>query len=59
MVTNEQAAADNGKNLAAVEPGRDSGLKGWEARAAKMMPEERKESAKKAAARWGKSNEDS
>jgi hypothetical protein len=43
------------KNPAAVELGRRGGLKGGPARAAKMTPEERSESARKAAkARWAK-----
>ena len=43
------------KNPAAAALGRLGGLKGGKARAALMMPEERKESARKAAeARWGK-----
>ena len=42
--------------VAARELGRRGGLKGGKARAAKMTPEERKESARKAAAaRWSKS----
>ncbi len=42
------------KNPAAVELGRKGGLKGGNARASALTPEERKESAKKAAAaRWG------
>jgi hypothetical protein len=43
------------KNPTAVELGRRGGLKGGKARAAKMTPEERSESARKAArARWAK-----
>lgn len=43
------------KNPAAVALGRLGGLKGGKARAAKMTPEERKKSARKAAkARWAK-----
>ena len=43
------------KNPAAVELGRLGGLKGGKARAAKLTPEERSESARKAAkARWEK-----
>ena len=43
------------KDPAAVELGRRGGLKGGKARAAKMTPEERSESARKAAkARWAK-----
>jgi hypothetical protein len=44
---------DEGKDPAAVALGRKGGLKGGKARAAKMTPEERAESARKAAAaRW-------
>ena len=43
-----------GKNPAAVELGRQGGLKGGRARAEKLTPEERSEIARKAArARWG------
>lgn len=43
------------KNPAAVALGKLGGAKGGKARAAKMSPEERQESARKAArARWGK-----
>ncbi len=60
MATNEQPPPDDGKDPAAVALGRKGGLVGGKARAAKMTPEERKASAQKAAAaRWGKSNEDS
>jgi hypothetical protein len=46
---------DAGKNPAAVALGKLGGSKGGKARAAKMTPEERKESARKAAqARWGR-----
>jgi hypothetical protein len=46
-------APDEAKNPAAVELGRRGGLKGGRARAEKMTPEERAESARKAArARW-------
>jgi hypothetical protein len=51
-----QAPSDpgEGKDPAAVALGRRGGLKGGKARAAKMTPEERAESARKAAqARWG------
>jgi hypothetical protein len=49
---------DAGKDPAAVALGRKGGLKGGKARAAKMSPEERTASAKKAAAaRWGKSHD--
>jgi hypothetical protein len=42
------------KNAAAVELGRKGGLKGGKARAASLTDEQRRESAKKAAAaRWG------
>lgn len=44
---------DAGKDPAAVALGRKGGLKGGKARAAKMSPDERRESARKAAlARW-------
>ena len=43
------------KDPAAVSLGRRGGLKGGKARAAILTPEQRKESARKAAeARWGK-----
>lgn len=46
----------NCKNLAAVELGRIGGLKGGNARAAKLTAEERSEAAWKAAvARWSRS----
>lgn len=46
---------DAGKDPAAVALGRKGGLKGGKARAAKMTPEERAESARKAAAaRWAR-----
>jgi hypothetical protein len=46
---------DEGKDPAAVALGRKGGLKGGKARAAKMTPEERSESARKAArTRWAK-----
>jgi len=58
MATNEDALPDDGKDPAAVALGRKGGLKGGHARAAAMTPEERRESAKKAAAaRWGKKPE--
>ena len=45
-----------GKNPAAVELGRQGGLKGGRARAQKLTPEQRSEIARKAArARWRKS----
>ena len=44
---------DEGKDPAAVALGRKGGLKGGKARAEKMTPEQRAESARKAAqARW-------
>jgi hypothetical protein len=47
------------KNPAAVELGRRGGLKGGKARAAKMTPEVRSESARKAAkARWAKKRQE-
>jgi len=47
--------ASKRKNPAAVALGRKGGLKGGFARAAKMTPEERSESARKAVqARWAK-----
>lgn len=54
--TSDEPPADPGerKDPAAVALGRKGGLKGGKARAAKMTPEERAESARKAArARWG------
>jgi hypothetical protein len=43
------------RNAVAVESGRRGGLIGGKARAAKLTPEERSESARKAAqARWGR-----
>lgn len=50
----KEAGRDAGeKNPAAVEIGRRGGLKGGKARAASLTPEQRKETAKKAAeARW-------
>lgn len=51
----EEPKPDDGKNPAAVALGRKGGLKGGKARAAKMTPEQRTESAKRAAAaRWAK-----
>jgi hypothetical protein len=48
-----EASPDAGKNPAAVALGKLGGAKGGRARAAKMTPEERQESARKAAAaRW-------
>jgi hypothetical protein len=50
----------SGKDPIAVELGRRGGLKGGKARAAKMTPEERAESARKAAqARWAGKREES
>jgi hypothetical protein len=47
------------KDPAAVALGRKGGLKGGHARAAKMTPEERRESARKAVlARWEKVRRD-
>lgn len=49
----EDKAPDEGKDPAAVERGRKGGMKGGEARAAKLSPKQRSEIAKKAAAkRW-------
>jgi hypothetical protein len=46
---------DEGKDPAAVELGRRGGLKGGKARAAKLTPEQRRDSARRAAqARWDK-----
>ncbi|MGO9341087.1 MAG: histone H1 [Solirubrobacteraceae bacterium] len=51
----EDTPEDTGKNPAAVELGRKGGLKGGQARAESMTPEQRSEAAKKAArARWNK-----
>lgn len=50
----EEPNPDEGKDPAAVALGRKGGLKGGKARAEKMSPEQRSESARKAArARWG------
>jgi hypothetical protein len=52
----DSADPDDGKDPAAVSLGRRGGLKGGNARAAKLSPEQRSEIAKKAAAaRWQKS----
>ena len=52
--TNEPPA--DGKDPAAVALGRKGGLKGGKARAAKLTPEQRSETARRAAAaRWNKS----
>ena len=57
-VVEEAIGSSLGKNPAAVALGRQGGLKGGNARAAKMTPERRIEIAKKAAnARWGPSKE--
>ena len=54
-VTEETKDEDTGKDPAAVALGRKGGLKGGVARAAKLTPEQRKDIAKKAAAkRWEK-----
>jgi hypothetical protein len=51
----EDPDPDAGKDPAAVMLGRKGGLKGGKARAANMTPEQRSESARKAAAaRWAK-----
>jgi ribosomal protein L5 len=58
MATGEaerDAKADEGKNPAAVALGRLGGLKGGQARATKLSPEQRSEIARTAAqARWRK-----
>jgi hypothetical protein len=49
----EDTPEDDGKDPAAVALGRKGGLKGGKARAAKMTPEQRSESARRAATtRW-------
>lgn len=49
----EELDPDEGKDPAAVALGRKGGIKGGKARAEKMTPEQRSESARKAAqARW-------
>jgi len=51
----KDVAPDDGKDPAAVSLGRRGGLKGGRARADKMTPEERSESARKAVtARWSR-----
>ena len=51
----DQAEQKPAKDPLAVELGRRGGLKGGKARASKLTPEQRREIAKKAAAkRWGK-----
>jgi len=55
--TNEDKTepVDDGKDPAAVALGRKGGLKGGKARAAKLTPEQRSETARRAAvARWKK-----
>jgi len=53
-----QETPNNEKDPAAVALGRKGGLKGGPARAAKMTPAERTESARKAVqARWAKAKE--
>lgn len=55
LATGELTEPEDTRNPAAVELGRKGGLKGGKARAAKMTAEQRRESAKKAAAaRWQK-----
>ena len=55
----EEPNPDEGKDPAAVALGRKGGLKGGKARAKRMTPEERSESASKAAkARWEKKKKD-
>jgi hypothetical protein len=54
-----KAKSSTRKNSAAVMLGRLGGLKGGHARAAKMSPEERSESARKAVqARWEKARKE-
>lgn len=49
--------ADDGKDPAAVALGRRGGLKGGQARAARLTPEQRSDIARKAAAaRWSRAN---
>ena len=58
--TSEEPEPDpyEGKNPAAVELGRQGGLKGGRARAEKLTPEQRSEIARKAAAaRWAQHGE--
>jgi len=56
LFTNEPLPDPNeGKDPAAIERGRQGGLKGGKARAEKLSPKRRKEIAKKAAkSRWNK-----
>jgi len=52
----KDAAPDDGKDPAAVSLGRRGGLKGGKARAEKLTPEQRSESARRAArTRWSNS----
>jgi hypothetical protein len=54
-----EESPDPTKNPAAVELGRLGGLKGGKARAKRMTPEERSESARRAVrARWDKARQD-
>lgn len=54
-LTQEKPLSTEGKNPNAVALGRLGGLKGGKARANKLTPEQRRESARKAAkARWSK-----
>ncbi len=56
--TPKNIVEESTKNPAAVALGRLGGLKGGKARANKLTPEQRKESARKAAqVRWGKLTE--
>ncbi|MEW5772786.1 MAG: histone H1 [Thermodesulfobacteriota bacterium] len=56
--TTPEEPTNDGKNPHAVALGREGGLKGGKARAAKLTPEQRKEIAQKAArARWDKNQE--
>jgi hypothetical protein len=51
----EEPEPDDGKDPAAAALGRKGGLKGGKGRAERMMPEERRDAAKRAAeARWRK-----
>jgi hypothetical protein len=57
QVEDEDDDPDSGKDPAAVSLGRRGGLKGGKARAEKLTPEQRREIAKKGAAkRWGESD---
>jgi hypothetical protein len=56
--TPKNIGEESTKNPAAVALGRLGGLKGGKARAFKLTPEQRKESARKAArARWSKASQ--